>query len=232
MEWTKRIPIHFEEPLKQAGIFGEVDISHLDFEWIRGLPTLRATYQEFSPLNKDLTDHNKYPAAVVKLFTEYLVYFAYGEQMNSKKEKFATKKRSPICISRQERIANFSVTTEGELAAFSGFWLGRFVLPYAPTVLGYIYHGSRETATHLDHPGEANVIFPSHYVIGWLAELFPCLYHRCQDSDCSTDSPLFVMLDCWVANFPYPRLDIFLGIEDIFLSELALIMRTLAKAEM
>ena len=85
---------------------------------------LGAIYQKFLPPNKDLADHNKYPAIVVELlhthaelckfhkvnhiyydlwldhfYREYLVYFAYGEQTNFKKEKVETKKRSPL---RQE----------------------------------------------------------------------------------------------------------------------------------
>ena len=135
-------------------------------------------------------------------YREYLVYFAYGEQANSEKEKSEMKKKSPIRISRQELIAQLNVTTEGELAAFLAFWLSLFVFPHgkevirpetfimatlmasgqqislAPSVLGYIYNGLGEAASHPDNPCKANVIFPCHYVIGWLAELFPCLYRR------------------------------------------------------
>ena len=57
----------------------------------------------------------------------------------------------------------------------------------APSVLGYIYHILGEAASHPDNPGKANVIFPCHYVIGWLAKLFPCLYRRRPDSDCLGD---------------------------------------------
>jgi len=88
------------------------------------------------------------------------------------------------------------VIAEGELAAFLAFWLSRFILPHGKEVmrpetfvmvtlmasgqqislvlmvLGYIYHGLGETASHPDHPGKADVIFPNHYVIGWLVELF------------------------------------------------------------
>ncbi|KAJ8437673.1 hypothetical protein Cgig2_028611 [Carnegiea gigantea] len=110
---------------------GEVDISLHDLEWIRGLPTLTATYEESLPLNKDLTDHSKYPAAVVELLRIHAELcefhkrirglFTYGEQTDSEKEKFVAKKRNPICISYQERIANKSVITEGELAPFLAF---------------------------------------------------------------------------------------------------------------
>jgi len=102
MEWTKRVLVRFEEPLKQASIFGavgvsqfsyhfdahvwrafcelwgpltntlqhgagEVRISIYDLERIGGLPILRAIYEEFLPSNKDLTEHNKYPATVIEL---------------------------------------------------------------------------------------------------------------------------------------------------------------------
>jgi len=46
-----------------------------------------------------------------------------------------------------------------------------------------------------DYPSKANTIFPIHYVIGWLAELFPCLYCRYPDSDCPDDFPTLV---CYV----------------------------------
>ena len=94
-------------------------------------------------------------------------------------------------------MTDLNITAEGELAAFLAFWLSRFVLPYdkevirpetfvmaalmasgqrislAPTVLGYIYHGLGDAARNPDYPSKANTIFPIHYVIGWLAELFP-----------------------------------------------------------
>ncbi|KAJ8419872.1 hypothetical protein Cgig2_000265 [Carnegiea gigantea] len=104
-------------------------------------------------------------------------------------------------------MGELNVTAEGELAAFLAFWLSRFVLPHdkevikpetfamaafmasgqrislTPIILSYIYHGLREAASHLDHPGKANTICPIHYIIGWLAELFPSLYHCRPDSD-------------------------------------------------
>ncbi|KAJ8421646.1 hypothetical protein Cgig2_019219 [Carnegiea gigantea] len=108
-------------------------------------------------------------------------------------------------------MVDLNVTAEGEPATFLTFWLSRFVLPHGkevisletfvmagldgfwatnflgPTALGYIYHGLRKAASHPDHPGKANTIFRIHYVIGWLAELFPFLYHRRPNSDCSGD---------------------------------------------
>ena len=86
-------------------------------------------------------------------------------------------------------------------------------------VLGYIYEHLGEAASHPDHSCKANVIFPNHYVIGWLAELFPYLYHYCPNSD-------------YPGDFPYLRLNMFSGMGDIILSELAFIVRTLVMAEM
>ncbi|KAJ8427717.1 hypothetical protein Cgig2_022191 [Carnegiea gigantea] len=99
-----------------------------------------------------------------------------------------------------------------------GFWAANF---FSSNGAGCIYHGIAEAASHPDNPGKANTIFPSHYVIGWLA-----------DDSLVTFPPLFVMLGCSVANFPYPRLDTFLGMGDIFLLELALIVKTLVITEM
>ena len=60
----------------------------------------------------------------------------------------------------------------------------------APTVLGYIYHGLGQVASHPDHPGQANPCFPIHYVVGWLAKMFPALYSQRPDSECSADYPV------------------------------------------
>ena len=56
---------------------GEVDISLHDLEWIGGLPTLTATYEESLRLNKDLNDHSKYPVAVVELFRIHVELFEF-----------------------------------------------------------------------------------------------------------------------------------------------------------
>ncbi|KAJ8427403.1 hypothetical protein Cgig2_030697 [Carnegiea gigantea] len=106
---------------------GEDSISLYNLEWIGDLPILRVIYEEFLLPNKDLTGHNKYPTTVAELlcihaelcrfhkvnhvyddhwldhfYGEYLVYCTYGEQTNSEQEKFETKKKSPLHISRQE----------------------------------------------------------------------------------------------------------------------------------
>ncbi|KAJ8422773.1 LOW QUALITY PROTEIN: hypothetical protein Cgig2_014321 [Carnegiea gigantea] len=125
---------------------GEVSISLYDLGRIGGLPILGAIYEEFLLPNKDLACYNKYPTIVVELlcihaelcrfhkvnhiyynlwldhfYREYLVYFAYGKQTNSEQEKFETKKKSPLRVSRQERMTNLNVTAEGELATFLSF---------------------------------------------------------------------------------------------------------------
>jgi len=98
----------------------------------------------------------------------------------------------------------------------------------AHSVLSCIYHVLGEAASHPDNPGKANVIFPCHYVIGWLAELFPSLYRRRPIAIVLvTFLLLFIMRGCLVANFPDPRLGISSGMEDIFPLELARIARTL-----
>ena len=102
---------------------GEVGISLFDLEQIRGLPILRAIYEEFLPPNKDLTSHDKCPATVIELlcihaelcefhkakhiyydlwldhfYREYLVYFAYGEQANSENRKTRRRKEGPFAF--------------------------------------------------------------------------------------------------------------------------------------
>ncbi|KAJ8430765.1 LOW QUALITY PROTEIN: hypothetical protein Cgig2_017078 [Carnegiea gigantea] len=231
LAFYKRVPIHSEESLKEADIFGAIGVSQFSYhfhtnrafcqvwgpltknfhhgagevgialhnlERMRGLPTLGAAYEEFLHLKKGLAYHNKYPTAVVELlriyaelcefhkldhfYREYLIYLAYEEQTDSEKQKFAAKKRSFVRISHEERIANLSV-----IKGLNSF---RFVLPYA--VLGQIYHSLREAASHPNHHGKANENFPSHSVIGWLAELFPCLYRCHPDTDCLGDFPTLI----------------------------------------
>ena len=62
----------------------------------------------------------------------------------------------------------------------------------APTVLGYIYHGLGQVASHPDHPGQANPCFSIHYVVGWLAETFPALYSQRPDSECPANYPALI----------------------------------------
>ncbi|KAJ8445647.1 LOW QUALITY PROTEIN: hypothetical protein Cgig2_009048 [Carnegiea gigantea] len=134
--------------------------------------------------------------------------------MDSRKEKVETKKRSPLRISRQKQMEDLNITAEDELTTFLAFY--RFILPHdtevirpetfvmatlmasgqrvslTPTVLGNIYHGLGDASSNPEYPSKANIIFPIHYVIGWLAELFPCLYRRHPDSDCPDDFPTLV----------------------------------------
>ncbi|KAJ8429201.1 LOW QUALITY PROTEIN: hypothetical protein Cgig2_032987 [Carnegiea gigantea] len=246
---VSQFPYHFD-----ANAFCELwglltNTLHRGAGEIEVLPILGATYEEFLPPNKDLTGHNKYPATVVEMLRIHAKLCRFHK-------KFETQKKSPLRISCQERIADLNVTAKGELPAFLAFWLSCFVLPHgkevirpeafvmaalmasgqrislAPTVLGYIYHDLGDATSDPDHPGKANTIFPSYYVIGWLAELFPCFYRRRLDSNCPGDFPtLFVTLDCLEANFLYPKLDTFSEMGDIFSPELALIVRTLVMGE-
>ncbi|KAJ8430766.1 LOW QUALITY PROTEIN: hypothetical protein Cgig2_017079 [Carnegiea gigantea] len=97
----------------------EVGISLHDLEQIGDLPNLGATYQEFyletetwliiiNILLQLLSyyfhkvKHIYYDLWLDHFYREYLIYFAYGEQTNSKKEKFTAKKRSLVHISHQE----------------------------------------------------------------------------------------------------------------------------------
>ena len=128
-------------------------------------PNWRFTYSwssihGFLPPNKDLVDHNKYPATVIELLSlhaelcefrkvkhiyhdlwldhfdrDYLFYLAYEEQTNSEKEKVEAKKKSPPCISCQERMTNLNVIVEGQPTALLAFWLSHFVLPYSKEVI-------------------------------------------------------------------------------------------------
>ncbi|KAJ8433132.1 LOW QUALITY PROTEIN: hypothetical protein Cgig2_004870 [Carnegiea gigantea] len=71
MEWTKRVLTRFEEPLKQAGIFGVVGVSQFPYHFDANV------WQAFGKLCGPQTNtlhhgasevsHNKYPAAVAEL---------------------------------------------------------------------------------------------------------------------------------------------------------------------
>ncbi|KAJ8446034.1 hypothetical protein Cgig2_012378 [Carnegiea gigantea] len=58
---------------------GEVGIFLYDLERIRGLPTLRATYEKILTANKDFTNHNKYPTAIVELVCVHVELYKYHE---------------------------------------------------------------------------------------------------------------------------------------------------------
>lgn len=49
----------------------------------------------------------------------------------------------------------------------------------APAALGHIYHGLNKMATHHVNPGRDGSSFGIHFVVGWIAEYFPCL-SRCR----------------------------------------------------
>ncbi|KAJ8426541.1 hypothetical protein Cgig2_002061 [Carnegiea gigantea] len=212
------------EPLKQAGIFGATGVSQFSYHFdantwgafceLWGSLT-NTLYHGAGEVGISLYDLER----LDHFYREYLVYLAYEEQTDSEKEKVETKKRSSIRISHQKQMTDLNIIAEGEIAAFLAFWLSRFILPHdkeiirpeefvmaalmasgqrvslAPTVLDYIYHGIEDAISNPDYPGKANTIFHIHYVIGWLAELFPCLYRHRPDSDCPDDFPTLV---CYV----------------------------------
>ncbi|KAJ8423786.1 LOW QUALITY PROTEIN: hypothetical protein Cgig2_023108 [Carnegiea gigantea] len=114
------------------------------------------------------------------------------------------RKNSPPQVSSRPCISILKVTREGELAAFIAFWLSHLGcyttvdfrdgcitskgqrLSLLPAVLGYIYHGLRQAASHPDHPVDAGATLPIHYVI---AELFPRLYSHRPDHKCLKEYP-------------------------------------------
>jgi len=129
---------------------------------------------------------------------------------------FADGKRKPLDQTLRAPEITLRISNEGRLAAFLAFWLSRFVLPsvdrdvrpetfymaclmaqgvrvsLAPTVLGYIYHGLGEIATHSEGPGLSSASFPIHYVIGWLGEHIPGLYVPQTDREFVKDYPFLV----------------------------------------
>ncbi|KAJ8438652.1 hypothetical protein Cgig2_016398 [Carnegiea gigantea] len=124
-----------------------------------------------------------------------------------RRRKLRPRKGAILHTSCQEQMLDLNVTTKCEFITFLAFWLSRIVLPHgkevirpetfvmaalmaprqrislALIVLSYNYYGLGDVASHPNHHGKANAIFPIHYVIGWLAELFPSLYRRRPGSD-------------------------------------------------
>jgi len=49
-----------------------------------------------------------------------------------------------------------------------------------------------QVACHLDHLGQANPCFPIHYVVGWLAEIFPPLHSERPNSECLANYPALI----------------------------------------
>jgi len=153
-------------------------------------------------------------------------------------------------------MVDLNVATGGELAAFLAFWLSGFVLPHGKEVirpetfvmaalmasgqqislslmvLGYIYHELGEAVSDPDHLGKVNLNSSNRYVIGWLVELFPCLYSGRPDSNYPGDFPTLVRYTGLLGSkLSLPKLDTFSGIGYIFLSKLAFIMGTLIMEE-
>ncbi|KAJ8427404.1 LOW QUALITY PROTEIN: hypothetical protein Cgig2_030698 [Carnegiea gigantea] len=94
-----------------------------------------------------------------------------------------------------------------------------------PIALGYIYHGLGEASSHPDHHNLSHPLcnrlsyFLLHIVAAQIVTVLMIFL------------VLFIMQAFLVVNLHYPKLDMFLGMGGIFLSELALIMRTLVIAE-
>ncbi|KAJ8427557.1 hypothetical protein Cgig2_003120 [Carnegiea gigantea] len=65
--------------------------------WVVELLRVHVDLCEFHKLK-----HIYYDIWLDNLYREYLIYFAYGEQTDSEKEKFTAKKMSPVLISHQE----------------------------------------------------------------------------------------------------------------------------------
>ncbi|KAJ8422719.1 hypothetical protein Cgig2_008304 [Carnegiea gigantea] len=159
------------------------------------LPRIHTELCEFHKVK-----HIYYDLWLDYFYIKYLVYFTYREQTNSEKEKVENKKRSLLYISCQEQMTylNSLCLTHGkevirlETYVMATLMASRSQISLAPMVLGYVYHSVGDTASYPDHLGKANAIFPSHSVIGWLAELFPCIYRRRLDSNCPGDFPTFV----------------------------------------
>lgn len=93
-------------------------------------------------------------------------------------------------------------------------WLNKFVLPhdkltirletfymaslmasgirvsFALSALGHIYHGLSVSTTDKIRIGYPITLFPMHYMIGWIAEYSPRLYHGFAPDETLTDSHL------------------------------------------
>ncbi|KAJ8428557.1 LOW QUALITY PROTEIN: hypothetical protein Cgig2_000421 [Carnegiea gigantea] len=166
---------------------GEVGISIYDLERFAGLPILGDVYEEFLPRNEDLMVDEKFSPTVLELLRQH------AELCRFHKSSYVSS-------------FDFKCHKYWRLVAFLAFWLSRFVLPchsevirpetfvmtsliakgqkisLALTVLGCIYHGLGQVASHPDHP------------VGWLAEVFPALYSQRPDSECPVDYPTLIAI--------------------------------------
>ncbi|KAH7862077.1 hypothetical protein Vadar_034487 [Vaccinium darrowii] len=132
------------------------------------------------------------------------IYGAFGEIPTSTAPKHNKKVlEMPLNISKL-----------GILSAFLALWLSRFLMPYkgpivrpetfgmasllahgtrvslAPAVLGFMYHRFGDISQSSRRPGQANLLFPFYFLIGWLGEHFPALYHKRKPSEFPESYPL------------------------------------------
>ncbi|KAJ8434162.1 hypothetical protein Cgig2_009729 [Carnegiea gigantea] len=141
--------------------------------------------------------------------TSMIVFFAIGGWIILVEENESLlcenmKNNSPQ-VSLRLRIETLNVTREGELAAFLAFWLSHFVRSHGRDVIRpetFMMVALLAKAERISlapramslpgHSGEAAATLPVHYVVGWLAKLFPCLYSCRLDRKCPKEYPILI----------------------------------------
>ncbi|KAJ8440947.1 LOW QUALITY PROTEIN: hypothetical protein Cgig2_020489 [Carnegiea gigantea] len=196
MEWVGQILTKFEETLEQAGIFGtmgvsqfryhfncvvwrafcklwgpltntlhhghgEIDISLYNLKRISRLPLSGDVYKEFLPRNDILCDPTKRELTLTtREYDNVDNVECYEGRKTCCLYSFLAK---PFCSTSWqkyrtiENICDGCTTSKGSQIFFSSH------------------------ASHPGHPSEVGATLPIHYVMGWLAELFPRLYSRRPD---------------------------------------------------
>ncbi|KAJ8430764.1 hypothetical protein Cgig2_017077 [Carnegiea gigantea] len=218
MEWTKRVLNHFAEPLNRLAylISGLPTLGAIYEQFLPLSKALADQNKYLAAIVEQLCIHAElYEFHIVKhiyhnlwldhFYREYLMYSIIRIKKDSEKEKFTAKKKEPCSHFPSRANGKLECHKGGEHAAFLAFWLSYFVSPYGKEVIrletfvmaalmafGLIYHSLGEAVSHPDYHGKANEIFPSYYIIVWLAKLFPCLYHCHPDSDCPGDFPTLI----------------------------------------
>ncbi|KAJ8423360.1 LOW QUALITY PROTEIN: hypothetical protein Cgig2_011621 [Carnegiea gigantea] len=139
---------------------GEIRISLYNIERIASLPILGDVYEEFLPRNEDLMDDDIFSPTVLELHCIHAELYAFI--------------RAIIDKTRDLRNGFFNGNRSKDLPGSDS---ARVHLPRF------------RVASHPDHRGRANPCFPIHYVVGWLAEVFPALYSQGPDSECPVDYP-------------------------------------------
>ncbi|KAJ8420863.1 LOW QUALITY PROTEIN: hypothetical protein Cgig2_021279 [Carnegiea gigantea] len=162
------------KPLKQVGIFGAIGVSQFLYHFETNCPLTNTFHHGAGEVGISLYDFEQ----IGGLPTLGVIYeeFLPPNKVLADHNKYPTTAVKLLHIHAE--LCEFHKVKHIYYDPYC------FVLPY---VLGYICHGIGEAASHPDHPGKANVLFPSHYIIGWLAKLFPYSYRRHPDSDCLGD---------------------------------------------